>query len=223
MSIAIGSVTTGWSNAAMVIDSEGEDTLAMPIKKRVVIKRAIGKAMHIWYTRKPHCHATHVQNPLTDSWRGGGISMGLRWFCLCNSWDDSFQMFLLFYNRYFLTIKKAKNKLSIEVERLKYCKIFVDKLSLTPNIRNITLLSVNCGKASVVASKNETLLNSCLRLEADSAFLDLSSKHSNYWLYVFSCNHYIKLCESQCLYSYSSHMPFYSPSCIWMHERLEPF
>ena len=157
MSIAIGSVTTGWSNAAMVIDSEGEDTLAMPIKKRVVIKRAIGKAMHIWYTRKPHCHATHVQNPLTDSWRGGGISMGLRWFCLCNSWDDSFQMFLLFYNRYFLTIKKAKNKLSIEVERLKYCKIFVDKLSLTPNIRNITLLSVNCGKASVVASKNETL------------------------------------------------------------------
>ena len=66
-------------------------------------------------------------------------------------------MFLLFYNTDFLTIKKAKNKLSIDVERLKYCNIFVDKLSLTPNIRNITLPSVNCGKDSVVASKNETL------------------------------------------------------------------
>ena len=91
MSIAIGSVTTGWSNAAMVIDSEGEDTLAMPIKKRVVINRAIGKAMHIWYTRKPNYHAIHVQNPLTDFWRGGGISLGLRWFCLCNRSNDFYQ------------------------------------------------------------------------------------------------------------------------------------
>ena len=56
-----------------------------------------------------------------------------------------------------LTKTKAKNRLRIEEHKLKYCKMLVAKLLLTPNILRIRLLNVNCGKASVVACKNEIL------------------------------------------------------------------
>ena len=62
----MGKEIAGWREMAIVTDNDGEDSLAIPTIKRLVMKRPIGNAVKERYVNKPSFHIIHVKKPFKD-------------------------------------------------------------------------------------------------------------------------------------------------------------